>query len=54
MSDFATKQDIQELKQEFKQDLRHALDTLTELVRQVETNLLTSFHSYANLETRRH
>jgi hypothetical protein len=39
----ATKQDIQELKTQ----IEPAVDALTELVRQVETNLLTSFHSYA-------
>jgi hypothetical protein len=49
VSDFATKQDIQELKQE----LRQGVDTLTELVRQFETNLLTSFHSYAKGQSAR-
>ena len=57
MSDFATKQDIQdlkqELKQEFRQDLKNLADMLTELARQVETNLLTAFHSYAKGQSAR-
>jgi hypothetical protein len=42
MSDNATKQDIQDIRK----DIECAVDSLTELMHQVETNLLTSFHSY--------
>jgi hypothetical protein len=45
-SDPATKKDLQELESRMDAKLEAVADRLTELVRSVETNLLTSFHGY--------
>ena len=46
-----TRRDLDELKQELKQELeqglRHFADSLTEMMRDTETKLLTAFHGYA-------
>ena len=38
--------DIRQLRGEVKQDIQQLGDDLTEQMRQIETNMLTSFHSY--------
>jgi hypothetical protein len=46
-----TKRDLDELKQEFRQELEQGLrrlaDSMTELIRDTETKMLTAFHGYA-------
>jgi hypothetical protein len=50
-----TRRDLNELKQELKQEfrqeleqgLRHFADSLTEMMRDIETKMLTAFHGYA-------
>ena len=49
-SEPATKQDLQDLKQELKQEMvemeTRIVDRLTEFSRDMETRLLTAFHGY--------
>ena len=44
-----TRRDLNELKQELKQEMKHLADSMTELMRDIETKMLTAFHE---LETR--
>lgn len=42
----ATKRDLAELKTELKSEMTENADRLTELIRDVETSMLTAFHGY--------
>jgi hypothetical protein len=42
-----TRRDLDALKDELKQELRHLADSMTEMIRDTETKLLTAFHGYA-------
>ena len=46
-SDPVTKRDLDELKQQLTASITESItESMTELIRDVETNLLTSFHGY--------
>ena len=38
------KQELQTFKQEMEHELRHFADSLTEMMRDIETKMLTAFH----------